>query len=197
MTRSDSVVRSIDDYKKEMRDVKSATVEQINAGFSNRLLTFIGQSDIDIPKLDEGMITYIAKLFETSKPAASDWLTKNKPPKEATLLKIVKFFLNHIEGGDNILVTRVISWLRYGDGAVPSPFKQEGKPEGYLELSPLAASLIVEEAKEIGLDASDYDLEKVLPQTVNLLITYDISDDTQVTNAHRDIIRGHIKNNRN
>jgi transcriptional regulator with XRE-family HTH domain len=156
---TNNVVR-LDELKREFQATSKVEIAEIYTGFSRRFNDFIDISDIDLPTINNGRIGFIAELLNVSRPAVSDWLTKNKPPKKTTLFEVVGYFLKHIEDGNDILLARVVAWLRYGEEVSPCPFKGLYDASDNKELMPLAASLIANEAKSMGFGATSYDLEK-------------------------------------
>jgi hypothetical protein len=188
------VVR-LDALKKEFQSSPAVEITKIHAGFSRRLNFFIDASDIDAPSLNDGRIGYIAELLDVSRPAVTDWISKNKPPKETMLFDLVRYFLKHIDSGEDILPARVVSWLRYGDEVSSCPFDSELEEGKNQELMPLAASIIAYEAKNLGLGASSYDLEKVLSLTVATLVDFELQTAEEIKDVHRLIIQQHIKSN--
>ena len=97
----DKVVK-LDELKREFQASPSVEIAEIHAGFSRRLNFFIDISDIDTPSINDGRVTFVAEMLNVSRPAVTDWLTKNKPPKETTLFEVVSYFLKHIDGGEDI-----------------------------------------------------------------------------------------------
>ncbi|MFA0809493.1 hypothetical protein [Microbulbifer epialgicus] len=192
MSVSDKVV--VLELKREFQASPGVEIAEIHAGFSRRLNYLIEISDIDAPSMNDGRITFIAEILDVSRPAVTDWLSKNKPPKETNLFEVVGYFLKHIEGGDDILPARVVSWLRYGEEVSPCPFQVEYEDQTHKELMPLAASIIVSEAKSMGLGATSYDLGKVLPKTVSTLADFELRTIEDVQDVHRQIIQQHIQN---
>jgi len=178
---------------RETKSSATAEISEIYAGFSRRLNLFIDASDIDAPSMNDGRVSFIADLLNVSRPAVTDWLSKNKPPKETTIFEIVYFFLKHMDAGEDILPARVASWLRYGDEVSPCPFRVEQDEIVYQELIPLAASIIANEAKTLGLGAASYDLEKVLKLTVQTLADFELRESNRIKEVHRLIIQQHIK----
>jgi hypothetical protein len=189
----DKVVK-LDELKREFQASPSVEIAEIHAGFSRRLNFFIDISDIDTPSINDGRVTFVAEMLNVSRPAVTDWLTKNKPPKETTLFEVVSYFLKHIDGGEDILPARVVSWLRYGEEVSPCPFQVDYEDPAHKELMPLAARIIATEAKSMGLGATSYDLGKVLPLAVSTLADFELRDLDEVQDVHRQIIRQHIRN---
>ncbi len=189
---NEKVVR-LDALKREFQASPTVEITEIHAGFSRRLNFFIDVSDIDAPSMNDGRVSFVAELLDVSRPAVTDWLSKNKPPKETTIFEVVRYFLKHIESGEDILPARVVSWLRYGDEVSPCPFKVEHEEIAHQELMPLAASIIANEAKTLGLGASSYDLAKVLALTVQTLADFELRDLDSVKEVHRLIIQQHIR----
>jgi hypothetical protein len=185
---TNNVVR-LDELKREFQATSKVEIAEIYTGFSRRFNDFIDISDIDLPTINNGRIGFVAEMLNASRPAVSDWLTKNKPPKETTLFEVVCYFLKHIEDGNDVLPARVVAWLRYGKEVSPCPFTGLCDVTDNKELMPLAASLIANEAKSMGLGATSYDLEKVLPLTVTTLADFEIAEIEQVKDVHRLIIQ--------
>lgn len=183
----------LDALKQEFKESTSVEIAEIHAGFSRRFNLMIDLSDIDAPPLNDGRVGFAAELLDASRPAVTDWLTKNKPPKETTLFEVVRYFLSHIDSGEDILPARVVSWLRYGDEVSPCPFGAEYEELDNQELIPLAASIIAEESKELGFGASSYDLEVVMSLVVKTLADFEISEASALKSIHRKIIQGHIR----
>jgi hypothetical protein len=190
-----SKVVQLDELRREFQASPDVEIAEVYAGFSLRLNQFIDISDISIPTLKEGRIAFVAHLLDVSRPAVTDWLVKNKPPKEITLFEVVNYFLKHINHSEDILPARVVSWLRYGEEVSPCPFKSMFGDSEHKELLPLAASIVANEAKLMGFSATSYDLEKVLPLAVTTLADFELMELTQVQEVHRQIIRQHIRDN--
>ena len=189
MTRTDNNVVSISKQQKEYRDVPSTDISEIYPGFSNRLNQIIDLTDLDIPALSTGRQAHMVNLFEASRVVVTDWLKNDKPPRPATLRKIVVFLLKHLGGIHNEL--RVEAWLKYGDEAVGNPFHN---PTGQLHpLTPLATILVHEETKRLNINALGLDLQACLVATVGTLIDFELSSVEQILPAHRNIIRSHIE----
>ncbi len=117
--------------KADFDATEDVQVSKIYDGFSKRFNYLIDISDADVPPIDGGRVSFLAELFGVSKPATSEWLSKDKPPKDGsqrdrsgdvTLFRIVCFFLKHIQNSHNIVPARVVAWLRYGEGAISYPF---------------------------------------------------------------------------
>jgi len=176
-------------HREEFKNTPSASVEEIFPGFSERFNILLDLSDLEIPK-SRGKAAYVAELFETSQMAPADWLKKDKPPKPATLRKIVIFLLNHIDKVYSSL--KVEAWLKYGDEAVGNPFsyKEEEK-----SLIPLAAGLISEVAKANKISAVSFELTKVLSAVVKTLSDFEVSDISLIERVHHEIVLQHIKAN--
>ncbi|WP_045861686.1 hypothetical protein [Teredinibacter purpureus] len=189
---NNNVVR-MDALKQEFKSSPSVEITEIHAGFSRRFNLMIDLSDIDAPSLNDGRVGFAAELLGASRPAVTDWLTKNKPPKETSLFEVVRCFLKHIDSGEDILPARVVSWLRYGDEVSPCPFGVEYEEEDNQEMMPLAASIIAEEAKELGFGASSYDLEAVLNLVVKTLVDFEIQEKVGIKEVHRKIVQQHIR----
>lgn len=169
----------------------SSTVTEAFPGFSERLNHLIDLSGIDIPPLDDGRQAHISTLLKASKMAPGDWLKKDKPPKTATLRKLVNYLLSNIQGDHNPY--KVEAWLKYGDTAVNSPFDLE--PKENQALIPLATTLIVSVAKEIGIPPYEFDLTTVLSSTVEMLSNFKLTHENIVEPVHRTIIAQYIKAN--
>lgn len=187
---NNNVVR-MDALKQEFKSFPSVEITEIHAGFSRRFNFMIDSSDIDAPSLSDGRVGFTAEILDVSRPAVTDWITKNKPPKETTMFEVVRYFLKHIDSGEDILPARVVSWLRYGDEVSPCPFGVE--EEDNQEMMPLAASIIAEEAKELGFAASSYDLEAVLNLVVKTLVDFEIQEKAGIKEVHRKIIQQHMR----
>jgi hypothetical protein len=192
---TNKVVRLVE-LRREFQASSKVEIAEIYTGFSRRLNYFIDISDIDPPSINDGRISFVAEILNVSRPAVTDWLTKNKPPKETTLFEVVCYFLKHIEGGSDVLPARVVSWLRYGEEVSHCPFKELCETPDNKELIPLAASLIAYEAKSMGFGATSYDLEKVLPSAVATLADFELSEIEQVKAVHRQIIQQLIQRHR-
>lgn len=177
--------------KREYRETQSASVSEIYPGFSLRLNQLVDLTDLDIPPMSDGRQTYVSNLFDTSKMAPADWFKKDKPPKAATLRKIVVFLLNHIDGEYNNL--RVEAWLKYGDGAVGNPF--DDPHSKFQPLTPLATILVNTEARELNIKAPEFDLNSCIALTIETLTDFQLTDLRDLLPAHRKIIASHIKNN--
>lgn len=190
-----SKVIRLDELKREFRSSPGVEIKEIYAGFSLRLNRIIDISDIDAPSINGGRVTFVAEMLNVSRPAVTDWLTKNKPPKEKTLFDVVNYLLMHIDGGEDILPARAVSWLRYGEDVSPCPFQMGHEDPAHKELMPLAASIIAAEAKTMGLGATSYDLAKVLPLTLTTLVDFELNELDEVQGVHRQIIQQHIRNN--
>jgi len=188
-----SKVVHIDALKREFQASPAVEIAEIHAGFSRRLNFLFDMSDIDTPSINDGRISFVAKLLDVSRPAVTDWLSKNRPPKETTIFEVVHYLLKHIDEGDDILPARVVSWLRYGDEVSPCPFGLEYEDPAHQALMPLAASIIVNEAKTLGLGASSYNLEQVLALTIKMLVDFELKEQANVKDVHRLIIQQHIR----
>lgn len=190
MNKSAKVV-DINSQKREFQDTPSAAVSEIYPGFSLRLNQLIDLTDLEMPPMSDGRQSHVANLFESSRHAPGDWLKKDKPPKPATLRKIVTFLLLHIEGSYNGL--RVEAWLKYGDGAVGNPF--EDPHTRFQPLTPLATILVTTVAKELDIQAPAFDLERCLELTIETLTDFQLTDQRDILPAHRKIVASHIRNN--
>lgn len=190
MNKSAKVV-DINSQKREFQDTPSAAVSEIYPGFSLRLNQLIDLTDLEMPPMSDGRQSHVANLFESSRHAPGDWLKKDKPPKPATLRKIVTFLLHHIEGSYNGL--RVEAWLKYGDGAVGNPF--EDPHTRFQPLTPLATILVTTVAKELDIQAPAFDLERCLELTIETLTDFQLTDQRDILPAHRKIVASHIRNN--
>lgn len=186
-------VVSIAERQSEFKKLAKADGEGY-PGSSERLNDFIDLAGHkDVPPLHRGREAYIAMLTGSSKPAAADWLKWDKPPKDkskegkASLLKLVTYFLKYIPGEYNPL--RVIAWIRYGDDAVPDPFSHLRMADQAHALIPLAAQIIVEEAQNANINASEFDLQEVLSETVKVLNDFSLTHIDLVETTHRVIIR--------
>jgi hypothetical protein len=169
----------------------SDTVTEAFPGFSERLNKLIDLADIGIPPLDNGRQAYISNLIQASKMAPGDWLKKDKPPKTATLRKLVNYLLAHLSGDHNPY--KIEAWLKYGDAAVCNPFNST--PQASQVLIPLATTLIVSVAKEINTPTNEFDLNKVLTATVETLSDFKLTHESMVEPVHRKIIAQYIKAN--
>ncbi|MET1256983.1 hypothetical protein [Aliikangiella maris] len=190
--------------KADFDATEDAHVSEIYDGFSKRFNRLIDISDAEVPPIDGGRVSFLAELFGASKPATSDWLSKDKPPKdgsqrdrsgEATLFRIVGFFLKHIQNGDSIVPARVVTWLRYGDSVIPCPFTSTVNDVTFRKLSPIAASVIAQESKTLYLNTADYDFAEVMKQTVKMLVNFEISQEVDISDTHRVIIQQYLLNN--
>jgi hypothetical protein len=190
-----SKVIRLDELKREFQSSPGVEIDEIYAGFSHRLNSIIDISDIEAPSINGGRVTFVAEMLNVSRPAVTDWLTKNKPPKEKTLFDVVNYLLKHIKGGEDILPARAVSWLRYGEEVSPCPFQMGYEDPAHKELIPLAANIIAVEAKTMGLGATSYDLAKVLPLTLSTLVDFELNELDEVQGVHRQIIQQHIRNN--
>ena len=169
----------------------SATVSEAFPGFSDRLNYLIDLADLNIPPMDDGRQAYVSALLQSSKMAPGDWLKKDRPPKTTTLRKLVVYLLSHISGEHNPY--KVEAWLKYGDVAVVNPF--ESSHQENQSLIPLATTLIVSVAKEIGIPANEFDLSIVLSSVVDMLFDFKLSHESMVEPVHRKIISQYIKAN--
>jgi len=161
-----------------------------NPGLSNRMNLLIDFADIDAPPIDNGRITYMAALTGSSKPAVTDWLSKDKPPKAANFKRLVAYLISYVPGGP-YTPTRVEAWLRYGDEVIPCPFNAPFSSMTQ-ELIPLATSLIAEITKTQGIEACEYNLEKVLNDTVQMLLGFNLTHIDEIDDTHRHIIHTYI-----
>lgn len=169
----------------------SASVSEAFPGFSERLNHLIDIANVDIPPMDDGRQAYISNLLQASKMAPGDWLKKDKPPKTATLRKLVVYLLRHVPGDHNPY--KIEAWLKYGDAAVNNPFNSA--PSENQALIPLATTLIVSVAKEISIPPNKFDLSKVLTTTVETLSDFKLTHESMVGPVHRMIIAQYIKAN--
>lgn len=169
----------------------SGTISEAFPGFSERLNHLIDLADLDIPPLDDGRQACISTLLRASKMAPGDWLKKDKPPKTATLRKLVSYLLSHIPGELNPY--KIEAWLKYGDEAVSNPFNST--PQENQALIPLAITLIISVAKEINIPPNEFDLNKVLSVTVETCSEFRLTHESMVEPVHRKIIAQYIKAN--
>lgn len=185
--------KNVVQLQKEIKEINqaSSTVTEAFPGFSKRLNHLIDLSDIDIPPLDDGRQAHISALLKASKMAPGDWLKKDKPPKTATLRKLVNYLLSNIQGDHNPY--KVEAWLKYGNTAVKNPFDLE--PKANQALIPLATTLIVSVAKEIDIPPHDFDLTKVLSSTIEMLSDFKLIHESTVEPVHRTIIAQYIRAN--
>lgn len=186
------------DKKSKQNDSRKTRKEQLtdNAteafpGFSVRLNMFIDLTDLEIPPLDNGRQSFLGNLVQTTRMSPGEWLKKDKPPKTATLRKLIVYLLDHIQGDYNPF--KIEAWLKYGDVAVANPFYKEA--DSSQSLIPLATSLIVLVAKEIGVPANSFDLNPVLASTVETLSAFKITQANMVEPVHRSIVAEYIKAN--
>ncbi len=184
----------LDELKHEFQASPGIEISEIHAGFSQRFNYFIDSSDLDAPSLNDGRIGYIAQILDVSRPAVTDWLVKNRPPKESTLFDVVSYLLMHIEHGSDVLPARAVAWLRYGNEVSPCPFETCYDSPDQKRLMPLAARIIANEAKSIGLGANSYDLEQVMPLTITTLVDFELNEMDQIKEIHLQIVRQHIRN---
>lgn len=189
MSKGDEKVVQLHRQIEELNQAPTGTVSEAFPGFSERLNQLIDLTDLEIPAIDDGRQTYVGNLFQVSKMSPGDWLKKDKPPKTATLRKLVVYLLSHIEGDHNPF--KIEAWLKYGDAAVSNPFNVT--PEDSQALIPLATSIIVSVAKEIGIPANKFDLNLVLTATVETLADFKLTQEGMVEPVHRRIIAQYIK----
>ncbi|MCX4030157.1 hypothetical protein H0A36_17440 [Endozoicomonas sp. SM1973] len=198
-----SKVVLLSDHKKEYENTEGPGLEDngVYSGFSDRMNEFLDHVKMDLPPLDKGRISYIAELTGCSRQIVSIWLTKNKPPrdsvdqdKKTSLFKLVAYFMKHLD--TDVSLYRIVAWLRYGDEAIESPFKQKQVDDLKQELLiPLAAKVIVEEAKAANMSMSAFNLQLVLEETLNILFDFDVMSYKNILPPHRKIILQCIKNN--
>ncbi len=67
----------------EFSNTPGATVQDIYPGFSERINHLIDLSVPSCPPIDKGRCAYIATLTGATKPSVGDWLSRNKPPRDA------------------------------------------------------------------------------------------------------------------
>lgn len=158
-------------------------------GFSKRLNQLIDMTDLDIPDMDGGRQSYLSNLLNISKMPPGYWLKKDKPPKTSTLRRLVAHLLSHIQGTHNPIT--VEAWLKYGDVAVPNPFDEDDEENE--ALAPLATSLIVSVAQEIGIPISKFDLNPVLSSTIDMLAYFKLTQECMIDPVYRAIIAKSIK----
>ena len=175
--------------REEFNKTTLGTVTEVFPGFSNRLNILIDLTDLNIPPLDDGRQSYISTLLQASKMAPGDWLKKDKPPKTATIRKLITFLLSHIPGEYNPL--KVEAWLKYGDEALPNPFNSE-QPDNQ-NLIPLATTLIVTVSKENNIPANEFDLSRVLNITVEMLADFGLDHESMIESVHKKIILQYIR----
>ena len=190
MSRSEKNVIQLNRQIEEINQA-SGTFSEAFPGFSERLNNLIDLADVDIPSLDDGRQAYISTLLQASKMAPGDWLKKDKPPKTATLRKLVNYLIAHLPGDHNPY--KIEAWLKYGEEAVSNPFNSA--PQANQALIPLATTLIVSVAKEIGIPPHEFDLSNVLTATVETLSDFKLIHESMVEPVHRKIIAQYIKAN--
>lgn len=103
----------------EYKKTENAIIKyEIYEGFSQRLNQILDQSSLNVPKLNEGRGAWLAKLSGASKPAASDWLLHDKPPKQtrlrALIIMIAKYLPFELE------VPVIEAWVLYGSKELTS-----------------------------------------------------------------------------
>lgn len=145
-------------------------------------------TDLSIPSMNNGRQTYLSNLLNISKMPPGDWLKKDRPPKTITLRKLIAFFLNHISGDHD--PNLVEAWLQYGN-SVPNPF--QSTEDDNQALTPLATSLIVSVAQEIGTPVSKIDLNPVLSSTIEMLAYFRLAQDSVIDPVYRALIARQIK----
>lgn len=178
----------------QIEEINQTTPEAVGEefpGFSHRLNKLIDLTDLDIPPLDGGRQAHIASLLQASKMAPGDWLKKDKPPKNSTLRKLVNYLLLHIPGTHSPL--KVLAWLKFGNEAVNDPFSNS-QPDNQ-DLIPLATALIVSVTRENSIHANEYDLSKVLRETVEMLAGFNLTHESMIEPIHLQIISQYIKSN--
>ena len=197
-----SKVSHIDEWKQDFQNTQSATLQELCPGFSDRLNFLIDFTDLDIPSMDKGRISAISEICEVSMPAASDWLKKNRPPRDAvkdkskdiaTLHKLVVFLLKHINSTVKPNTTRVMAWLRYGESAVGDPFEIAITTENTASLLPLATTLILEAARNTDVEISSIDLDPLMTAVIETLQGFAISDIANIQNIHKKIIQAQLE----
>jgi len=177
-----------------MSDKKAIQIEEPINGSSSTAKSFPGFSQrlnylcdlASIPRLDDGRQAYVSTLLPASKMAPGDWLKKDRPPKTTTLRKLLSLILQRISGEhDNI---KIEAWLIYGD-VVNQPFDLTPNEA----LIPLATTLIVSVANEINIPTDVFDLNNVLPMTLEMLTNFKLTTQDLVEPIHRKIIAQYIK----
>jgi len=177
----------LQNYQKEFNKTH-VDESEIFVGFSKRLNYMLDLADINCPLIDRGRQAYIAKVFESSKMASADWLKKDRVPKPLTLRRMVQFLINHISGEYNDL--RVEAWLKYGEPAIPSPFKSLDQMNRVS--MPLAMSIIALVSSHHEIRASTFDLNIVLEQTLLLLASENITTMDGINDKHKESVKCYI-----
>lgn len=186
----------ISQYREQFEnDAESCTASEIYPGFSERLNYLMDQAEgIEIPDKDgRGRPTFLHKVTGSSRPATSDWVLHNKPPRDKTLRSLVVFFLHHISGDHNPV--RVESWLRYGDQATPNPFAKGQQESDDTPLRLLAAKLVAEAGKALAVTVAGYDFKAVQDATIKMLKDYGVTNDADIQDGMIDLVKYYIKDN--
>jgi hypothetical protein len=184
----------IKELRQEFINGKLIDPLEIHEGFSGRFNFFIDITDLDVPSIKGGRITFLSELFELSRPVIAEWITKDRPPKDATLFEVAGFFAKHVTGIDGTPVGLIASWLRYGEKITPCPFKLGGSFSEPSEsnLLQIAAKVVAAEARKLHLSSDEYDLREVLDRTISTLKDFELSKVEDIKEIHRQIIRQHF-----
>lgn len=189
MNKNNPKVVQLHQQIEEINQTTPKVVTEEFPGFSDRLNKLIDLTDLGIPPLDGGRQAHIASLLQSSKMAPGDWLKKDKPPKNSTLKRLVNYLLSHIDGSHSPL--KIQAWLKFGDEAVNDPFCDPQPDNQYL--IPLATALIVAVTRENGIPASEYELSRVLCETVEMLAGFNLTHESMIEPVHLQIIYQYIK----
>ncbi|MFT7223905.1 MAG: hypothetical protein ACI82Z_001449 [Cellvibrionaceae bacterium] len=182
---------AIDRSSFETVEKANADVSNIFPGFSQRLNELIDKTSLEIPPLDGGRQMALASLVKTSKMATGHWLKNNRPPKASTLRNLVVFLVDYIDKKVNPL--KVEAWLKYGEPAIQSPFKEEVIDK--INLSPIALAKIVEVCSAKGIEINSFDLKKVLDATIRTMESFEIYSEESFNEKHKEVIYQYIKLN--
>jgi hypothetical protein len=180
--------------KQEYIGGKCINPREIHAGFSERFNFFIDITDLEIPSVNGGRVTYLSELFELSRPVIGEWLSKDRPPKDSTLFDVAGFLAKHVSGGEKIPVALIVSWLRYGEKITKCPLKVGGNfsEPGEKAFLHVAANIVANEARKLHLSSDEYDLRDVLDRTISTLKDFQLLKIEDVKEIHRQIIRSHF-----
>jgi hypothetical protein len=191
MNTNSATVISIDEAKKAYQaDAASVVPQDIHSGFSLRFNQLLDSVEgLPIPSA-RGRRSYVAKITGFSKPSVDEWLSKDKPPSDTNLRKIVQFLLGYIPGSFNI--ARVESWLRYGEAAVDNPFAKQQLEEHLTVLRPLAGKLIAQAARNLNKPVTSYSLQTVMANTIDMLADFSIHSESDCEPALQSMIEGLI-----
>ena len=191
MNKNTATIISLDEARDTFNnETHSPPSKEIHKGFSQRFNALIDLvEELPVPS-ERGRRAYIAHVTGFSKPTVDEWLSKDKPPQDTNLRKIVNFMLGYIPGNYNI--AQVESWLRYGEEAVSNPFLATPQDERLMSLRPLAGRFIAQAGRNLGLPVTAYSLQQVMNDTINILVDFDIDEAVDTQPAVISMIEGLI-----